>query len=40
MNVSHHPTFDVNLFDNIIDLFIAEVVIEVDQVEEKNNGGD
>ena len=39
MNVSHHPTFDVNLFDNIIDLFIAEEVIEVNQLEEKNNGG-
>ena len=31
--------FDVNLFDNIIDLYIAEEVIEVDLVEEKNNGG-
>ena len=28
-------TFD----DNIIDLFIAEEVIEVDQLEVKNNGG-
>ena len=26
-------------FDNIIDLFIADEVIEVDQLEEKNNGG-
>ena len=32
-------TFDVDLFDNIIDLSIAEEVIGVDQVEEKNNGG-
>ena len=30
--------FDIDLFDNIVDLFIAEVVIEVDQLEEKNNG--
>ena len=27
--------FDVNLFDKIIDLFIAEEVIEVDRLEEK-----
>ena len=30
--------FDVNLFENIINLFIAEQVIEVDQLEEQNNG--
>ena len=28
----------MDLFDNIVDLFIAEEVIEVDQLEEKNNG--
>ena len=31
--------FDVDLFDNIVNLFIAEEVIEVDQLKVKNIGG-
>ena len=31
--------FDVNLFDDMVDPFIKEEVIEVDQLQESNSGG-